>query len=74
MAYFPNASCPAVNRFNQQCATCVYEEDCPILLAHLVYNYDQCAKDQEKLKEVLTWLVDNEGNCFFYTKKEEEND
>ena len=65
MAYFPNGTSGEV--LDAQCATCPVGADpdapCPVLLVQLEYNYDQCSKGQEKLKEAMNLLVSEDGEC-----------
>jgi len=62
MAYFPNGSAGEV--LDNQCAECpLGDGPCPVLLVQMMYNYDQLAVGQEKLREAMTILVDNGGIC-----------
>ena len=70
VAYFSNST--DGDYLTQQCETCpAYKETpempeggaCPILLVQLLYNYDQLDKGQEKLKDAMTALIDDKGNC-----------
>lgn len=63
MAYFPNGTSGAIYE-EQYCANCVHEGDldgpgCPIMLLHLLYNYDQCSngKTGKTIKSVLGTLI-----------------
>lgn len=82
MAYFPNGT--AGQYLDEQCAKCIYDRapddtGCPIDHIHCLFNYDQC--DNEKLRQAMTLLVDEKGDCQmkvlidkFYTKKEKPVD
>lgn len=60
MAYIPSGSCPAAERFENDCARCKYgEKHCPIHNIQTLYNYDI----DEAVKEILDMLVDDNGNC-----------
>ena len=59
MAYFPNASSADV--LERQCEECPVGDQCPIAAVHFLFNYDQL--DQEKLREAMRILVDDEGTC-----------
>lgn len=61
MAYFPNSS--AGETLDQQCSDCKIPDDapCPVLLAQMVYNYEQVGNP--KLKDCLNTLIDEKGNC-----------
>lgn len=59
MAYIPNGSCPAAERFANDCARCKYgEKHCPIHNVQMTYNYAG-----EAGRDVLRLLVDDDGNC-----------
>ena len=65
MAYFPNGT--AGMAFDNQCMACLHEDPdigCPIALIQGTYNYDQIGN--EKLREVLSLLVDDKELCQMY--------
>jgi hypothetical protein len=62
MAYFSNGSAGEI--FDNQCDECpLGQGPCPIASVQLMYNYDQLSDGQEKLREAMTILVDDEGIC-----------
>ena len=63
MAYFANGI--EGEYLDNQCAECIIPDDvfCPILVAQMQFNYDQCAARQGKLRKCLSMLVDDDGNC-----------
>ena len=63
MAYFSNGSEGEI--LNEQCCDCLVAEDapCPILLVQMTYNYDQLKDDNKQLREAMTMLVDDSGQC-----------
>jgi hypothetical protein len=65
MAYFSNGTEGIV--LDNQCAVCPVGRNpdlqCPVLLLQLAYNYEQLGKGQDKLREAITCLVDEQGTC-----------
>jgi hypothetical protein len=65
MAYFSNGTEGIV--LDNQCAVCPVgthpDLPCPVLLVQLAYNYEQLGKGQDKLREAITYLVDEQGTC-----------
>lgn len=64
MAYFPNGSAGMI--LDDQCDDCFHASiftGCPICLAQMEFNYDQCSDGQEKLKDCLNMLVGEDGIC-----------
>ena len=62
MAYFSNGCEGEV--LEVQCADCpLGGGPCPVKLIQLLYNYEQLDDGQEKLKDSMSMLVDNEGVC-----------
>lgn len=51
MAYFANGS-EGVFYEERYCARCVHDKDdsCPVLLLHLLWNYDAVGKDADQVK------------------------
>ena len=66
MAYFANGE-EGRNFEAKWCSRCVHdiEDDCPLMMVHLLYNYEQLDKGQEKLRDALSNLIngdyDSEG-------------
>ena len=50
MGYFPNGTAGGIFQ-ETHCAKCHHaiNEDCPVWLAHLMHNYDECNKDDSIL-------------------------
>lgn len=78
MAYFPNSSageildsqcndCPLGWGWNNDKQTTLFPKDvakpCPVAWVQQYYNYDQCDAGQEKLRECLSSLVNDDGEC-----------
>ena len=64
MAYFPNGTSGMI--FDEQCSECIHEDPtalCPIANVQMEYNYFQCNKGQEKLRECMNFLVNEKGYC-----------
>jgi len=64
-AYFANGS--EGGHLDAQCADCLHGcgeyVACPICMAQVHFNYDQHKPGHENLKECLTMLVGEDGNC-----------
>ena len=54
MGYFANGTA-GMEYEEKYCTMCVHYEDCPVLLAHMLYNYDQ--HGNKKLADVLDLLI-----------------
>lgn len=64
MAYFPNGTAGEV--LDNQCCDCFSKDEwsyCPVYAVHSVFNYEQLAKGNEKLRQALTMLIDENGTC-----------
>jgi hypothetical protein len=65
MAYFSNGAEGIV--LDNQCAVCPVGRQpdlpCPVFLVQLAYNYQQVDEGQDKLRDCLTCLVDEQGTC-----------
>lgn len=61
MAYFSNGTEGMI--LDEQCSECKIPDDapCPILLVHLLYNYEQVGNDL--VRTVLNDLVNESGQC-----------
>lgn len=63
MAYFSNGTEGSV--FDHQCSLCKYgEENCPIAMVQLDYNYSAC--NNATAQGILNMLVRNDGTCEMY--------
>jgi len=70
MGYFSNGT-EGVDYQNNYCSRCVHDvnSDCPIWLAHLIHNYDECNKDDSILHMLIPRSEDgleNEQCKLFY--------
>lgn len=62
MVCFPNGSSGAV--LEMQCERCpLGDGSCPVVGIQMLYNYDQLDDGQEKLKDAMSMLVDDQGIC-----------
>ena len=43
MGYFSNGS-EGMEYQGEWCENCIHNEDCAVLKAHMIYNYDECNK------------------------------
>ena len=67
MAYFSNSS--EGGWFDEGCEDCLHEDPgygCPISFIQMNYNYDQC--DNDKVKEILDYLVSQKNGCILRDK------
>lgn len=79
MAYFPNGSsgdvfdaqcadCPLGYGWNDPRQMSLFDAErapkpCPVALVQLTYNYDQLDANNKQLREAMTMLVDDTGEC-----------
>ena len=79
MAYFPNGSsgevledqcrdCPLGYGWNDAKQGRLFDDDvtpkpCPVALVQSIYNYDQLKEGNKQLREAMTCLVSDEGEC-----------
>jgi hypothetical protein len=62
MAYFSNGA--EGEYLQRQCDSCpLGDKCCPVWSVQSLFNYDQMSAGQEKLREALTNLVDEKGDC-----------
>lgn len=63
MGYFSNGSEGDMYEA-QYCANCLHDEnnDCPVLLAHLLFNYDQC-KNEAYAKVLNIFIPQTKDGC-----------
>jgi hypothetical protein len=63
MGYFSNGTEGDIYR-EQYCSRCVHDQnnDCAVLLAHLLYNYDDCNNDKSILHLLIPRRKDELGN------------
>lgn len=67
MAYFANKEDFDIFA-EERCYICKFYERCPILDIHMVYNYEQL--DDQRIREILSMLLDEKEGCIFFEKKE----
>jgi len=72
MAYFANGTEGELYE-DEYCSRCIHDEngDCPILLLHLLYNYDECNKKDSFLHVLIPRAESGIGNeqCKMFIKK-----
>jgi len=64
VAYFSNGCEGEV--LEVQCGRCPLGRgpcSCPVVMVQMTFNYDQLKDGQEKLKEAMSYLVDDAGIC-----------
>ncbi len=62
MAYFSNAT-EGMDYEEKYCSKCVHGlHECPILIAHAIYNYDDCNKPESILHILIPRAKDGIGN------------
>ncbi len=68
MGYFANGTAGMLY-FEQYCSRCKWDKDqsCPIWLAHLIHNYEECNKPDSTLHMLIPRRPDGENaECFFF--------
>lgn len=74
MGYFSNASEGDIYEA-QYCNRCVHNLDdvgCPVLVAHMLWNYEECNKPDSILHKMIPRHGVENGECFMFKAKEEE--
>jgi len=77
MGYFSNGSegCDFQAQF---CEHCVHDinEDCPVLLLHLMWNYDAVGEDKDDVKETAlkVFISGSPQRCVMYHKRTAEDE
>lgn len=67
MGYFPNGTSFEIYHA-QYCANCIHEPEnpddggCPVILAHLIHNYDECSKPDSILHLLIPKDDENLSN------------
>ncbi len=65
MAYYPNGT--AGEYLENQCIECIHGQaddvGCPVAFVQTSYNYRQLDDGKEKLKECMTLLINDSGDC-----------
>ena len=74
MGYFSNGS-EGMDYEEQYCVHCVHMQDepiaCPILKAHLLWNYDECNNKDSLLHKMIPRSVYGENlECVFFDKRD----
>ena len=69
MGYFSNGT-DGIEYGEQYCQFCVHdneEKGCPVMMAHFVYNYDECNNDKSILHILIPRKgIENEVCLMFY--------
>ena len=65
MGYFSNGT-EGMDYEEKYCARCVHDanHDCPVLLIHSLFNYDQLRPGNEKLREAMSALIPRRPDTF----------
>ena len=61
MGYFPNGTSHEIYESNL-CAKCVHYDDCAVMNAHWLYNYDECNNEKSILHILIPRTKDDGGN------------
>lgn len=71
MGYFSNATEAEMYQVHY-CARCVHNtaDDCPVLLAHSLWNYDECNNPESILHKMIPRESTSNGQCFAFVEKE----
>jgi hypothetical protein len=76
MGYFSNASEADCYR-ETHCVNCAHqgapdETVCPVWMAHLIFNYDECNNERSILHSLIPRRIDGPGNelCTMFFSKE----
>jgi hypothetical protein len=70
MGYFPNGSA-GEDYHHRYCSRCVHDKDnCPVWLAHLLHNYDECNRPESILHLLIPRSKDGLDNdkCLMFIK------
>lgn len=69
MGYFSNG-CEGESYEAKYCRNCVHDERCAVMLAHLLYNYDECNKKDSILHILIPRGKDGfNEQCKMFLKK-----
>ena len=74
MGYFANGT-EADLYFERWCSRCVHhlpEHGCPAMLAHSLWNYDECTNDGSILHKMIPMEGIRNGECFAFVPREAE--
>ncbi|MUO77659.1 hypothetical protein GOZ78_01925 [Agrobacterium vitis] len=73
MAYFSNAS-EGMGYVEEHCSRCVHDEGCPVMEAHLLFNYRECNNPDS----ILNMLIPRDGivnqRCKMFIEKKAVGD
>jgi len=61
MGYFSNGTEGEVYG-EQYCSRCVHGQKCPVMLLHLLHNYDECNNEESMLHVLIPRSKDGVGN------------
>lgn len=62
MGYFSNGS-EGMDWEAQNCTCCVHEQECAVLEAHLLHNYDECNNAESILHMLIPYENGVNGKC-----------
>jgi len=73
MGYFPNGTEGMLyqERYCDRCVHCSEEHGCPVMLAHELWNYEECNNAQSVLHRMIPRTDDDldNGQCFAFQPK-----
>ncbi len=73
MAYFSNGT--EGDRYEAvHCSKCVHhhpERGCPVMHAHMAWNYDECDKPESILHKMIPRVNGGNGKCFSFVPLDE---
>lgn len=73
MGYFSNGT-EGRDWEAKNCTSCVHKEECDVLIAHLLFNYDECNNPESILHILIPYEDGVNGKCtmrFERTEKEQ---
>lgn len=77
MGYFSNGS-EGMDYEERYCAHCLHYEGCPVWLAHMIHNYDECNNEGSILHMLIPRSKDGLGNercaMFVWTGPDQHED
>lgn len=68
MAYFANGT-EAMIFEEQFCSRCVHGDDCPIMLLHMIHNYDECNNPNSMLHVLIPRKGAFNGDCSMFYER-----
>lgn len=75
MGYFSNGS-EGEGYEEEYCSRCEHQDGCAVWLAHMLYNYDECNKENSILHLLIPRSKDHLGNerCSMFIEKRASGD